>query len=153
MTPETRSALFGAIAGAVVSGLFSTATILYTDSISHKRSADIQTVLTFTDRGFPLADLAAKYISAVTNRESLDDLKHSIRGEVAQEISASETLRPMLEDNETSLDDYQHALVKFTKTLDDANSPTHMRPWVEAFGRAADARRQLSLRMREQAGI
>lgn len=152
MTPETKSNIHVAVISAVVAGAISLGTAVYMNSISQQRSAQIQTVLAFSDRGFPLADSATRYIAAVTDGKPLDELRASIRAEVAQEVQASDRLRPLIKDDQ-AVDAYQQSLLRFTRTLDGADSPTHMRAWAEAFGAAADAHRALDKKMRAQIGV
>src|ERR1700744_4450131 len=110
LATQIKSALPGAIAGGLVSVCVGLGTFLYTDRVSHERTAQVQTVLAFSDHGFPLADLAAKYVAAVTDKKPVDDLRIAMRGAIAQEILASENLRPVMGSSESSIDHYEEAL-------------------------------------------
>lgn len=143
----------GAVAGGLVSAAISIGTFYYTDMVSHHRTAQMQTVLAFSDRGFPLAKLSGKYIEAIADKKPLDALRVEIRGAVMDETITAENLRSVLGSKASDVDSYQKALRDFAMTLDGADGPTHMREWTEAFGRTVDARQQLDKSLRAEIGV
>lgn len=154
MGNEIKAALWGAVAGSVVSAVISFGVQMFGDDITMKKTARLETVLEYTKQESPITPVAAKYIAVLTNRGSnLGEVQTELRGKLADEILRAEKLRPLFGGADRAIGQYQGALENFSATIDKATDVTEMRDWAENFGKVVDTRQALDRTLLREVGV
>lgn len=137
-----------ALVGALIPGAFSggAAYYAYTASvIVQDRQRFIDELRKLDDANAKLVEAGAVFIAAINSGTGLDAARDKIRITVAQQIITSAEVKRILSKNDEKFStDYNSALADLNRVTQTTASVTDMRPWVEAFGRAIDAKSNLS---------
>jgi hypothetical protein len=122
--------------------------------MSQDRQAKIEQVSKFESSNGQIIAAGGQFIAAINSNKELDSAKLKLSTVVATQIHESESLRGIFDSKvNASVTDYQTALLELNSVAQKTTSSVEMRLWAESFGRALDAKSNLSQQLNNAVGI
>ena len=149
---NSQNALIAAVVTSLISAGATGWSVYMTYSYStatQDRQVKLEQISKFDGNSSQLIDAGGQFVAAInSNNKDLSAVKVKMRTVVASQLHDSENLRKFFDGRINKLvTDYQTAISDLNDVAQKTSSPMEMRPWVESFGRALDAKASLSTQL------
>lgn len=149
------ASLFAAAISVVVSIVSAYFTIHY-NFVAQDRQTRLEQIKLFDQSSQSLIDASGAFIAAINDNDAkgLSAARTKLSAILAAQMNETDSLSKFLAPTaQNKATQYQSALDEFNKIAQKTAQVTDMRPWAESFGRAIDAKNELSREIYTQLGM